>query len=51
MATLNPDINGDRRDMLRWVSERNAHIPVSELEFLIGIPPSTSDDDEWESCR
>ena len=52
MAALNPNIDGDRKDMLKWISERNAHIPMSELEFLIGIPPFASDDDdEWESCR
>jgi len=50
MTPFNLDIDGDRKDMLKWISERNAHIPMSDLEFLIGIPPlATDDDDQWES--
>jgi len=48
MTALSMDIDGDRKDMLKWISERNAHIPMSDLEFLIGIPPlGSNDDDEW----
>ena len=32
-------------EFMKWVSERNAHIPMSEMEFLIGIPPFGNDDD------
>jgi len=46
---LNP--SSARFEFMKWVSERNAHIPMSELEFLIGIPPfGCEDDDEWEDC-
>jgi len=47
--TLNPA--SARLEFMKWVSERNAHIPMSEVEFLIGIPPyGGEDDDEWEDC-
>jgi len=38
-----------RFEFLKWVSERNAHIPISEMEFLIGLPSFElgGDDDEW----
>jgi len=25
-------------DMLQWMSERNAHVPISDLAFLLDIP-------------
>jgi hypothetical protein len=28
----------DRLEMLKWLSARNAHVPVSELAFLLGLP-------------
>lgn len=41
-------IDGDRMEMLKWISERNSHIPMSELRFMVGIPPFGPDDeDEW----
>jgi len=49
MTALKLDLEGDRKDMLKWISARNAHIPMAELEFLIGIPPFSSDDDEWSN--
>jgi len=36
-------INGDRMEMLKWVSERNAHIPLSNLAFMLDLaedPPT-----------
>ncbi|HXH65156.1 MAG TPA: hypothetical protein VNH42_06595 [Mariprofundaceae bacterium] len=27
----------DRLEMLKWLSARNAHIPVSELAFMLGL--------------
>jgi len=35
------DTTIDRFALLKWISERNAHIPMSDLEFLIGISPFT----------
>lgn len=29
----------DRLEMLKWLSARNAHVPISELAFLLGLPP------------
>ena len=38
-----------RFEFLKWVSERNTHIPISELEFLIGMPTfAMEDDSEFE---
>jgi hypothetical protein len=28
----------DSLEMLKWLSARNAHVPVSELAFLLGLP-------------
>jgi len=47
MASINHDIDSDRNDMIKWISGRHSHIPTSEVEFLIGIPPFGMDDDEW----
>jgi len=48
MSLLGLSIDGDRMEMLKWVSERNSHIPISELKLLVGIPPFDPDeDDEW----
>ncbi len=36
-------INGDRMEMLRWVSERNVHVPLSDLAFMLDLvedPPT-----------
>jgi len=27
----------ERKDLLRWISERNRHVPVSELAFMLGV--------------
>jgi hypothetical protein len=48
VSLLSLSIDGDRLEMLKWISERNSHIPISELKFLVGIPPFDSEeDDEW----
>ena len=47
MTSLTHDLDSDRNDMIKWISERNSHIPMSEMEFLIGIPPFDLDEDEW----
>ncbi|ATX78507.1 hypothetical protein Ga0123461_0054 [Mariprofundus aestuarium] len=47
LDALNPD--SARFEFMKWVSEHNAHIPISELEFLIGIPAlGTEDECEFE---
>ncbi|MDQ6993643.1 MAG: hypothetical protein Q9M31_09210 [Mariprofundus sp.] len=33
------DISIDRVELLKWISERNMHIPMCDLAFLIGISP------------
>ncbi len=30
-------ISSDRMEMLKWVSERNVHIPLSDLAFMLGL--------------
>ncbi len=55
MSLLNLNMDADRMEMLKWISERNTHIPMSELRFLVGIPPFGPDeedkwgDDDWVS--
>lgn len=36
----------DRMEMLKWLSARNAHLPVSELAFLLGLPLAADHQDE-----
>jgi len=52
-------INDDRMDMLKWVSERNQHVPLSELTYMLGlseeVAPGTEvaedlDTGLYESC-
>ena len=33
--------NLNRLDMLQWVSERNHHIPVTDLAFMLDITEDT----------
>jgi len=35
--TLTREVRNDL-EMLQWMSERNAHVPVSDLAFLLDIP-------------
>ena len=48
---LHPD--DARMDFLKWVSERNTHISMEMLQFLIDIPELPDDDfagedDDWD---
>lgn len=50
----NHNLSDDRTDMQKWISHRNIYIPMSEMEFIIGIPPfdfneedHTWIDDKW----
>jgi len=42
---LNPD--SDRLELLKWISNRNADIPLPLLEFLVDTPPHVPDDDDF----
>jgi len=33
-----------RMEFIKWVSQRNTHIPISEIEFLIGNTPNDEND-------
>lgn len=44
MRTERVNSNAAREEFIRWVLKRNADIPMSEIEFLIGPPPVNSDD-------
>ena len=46
MNIFNQDLDADRNDMLKWISNRNIHIPMSEADFLLGIPPLDLDEDD-----
>jgi len=30
-------LQSERMDMLRWVSERNMHVPLTDLAFMLGM--------------
>jgi len=30
-------LQGDRMEMLKWVSERNLHVPLSDLAFMLDM--------------
>lgn len=53
-AMLNFDHeNGiDRMEMLKWISERNRHVPATDLAFMLGVsllePDDEDDDFDWE---
>ena len=48
MTTLALDPRSDRFEFLKWVSDRNAHIPMSELEFLLDIGgPLDEENGDW----
>jgi len=47
--------NQERMEMLKWVSERNLHMPISELAFMFDInddfiSDSNIDDEEFEAA-
>ncbi len=35
--SLNELIGNDQMEMLKWVSERNLHVPLSELAFMLDM--------------
>jgi len=45
-------LHGDRMEMLKWVSERNLHVPLSDLAFMLGLSDDTltGDANEPESA-
>ncbi len=47
MDALVMPVRGERLEFLKWVSERNTHIPLSLLEFLIDTP-YVPDEDEFD---
>lgn len=38
MTTM--DLARNHSALLKWISERNTHIPRADLEFLLGISPA-----------
>ena len=40
MAVMNVDNIESKLEMLKWISEKNTHIPLAELAFLLDIPAS-----------
>ncbi|MDX8407705.1 MAG: hypothetical protein R8L58_04895 [Mariprofundaceae bacterium] len=50
MSTLARHASGERVEFLKWVSERNSHVPMSLLEFLIDTPPYIPEDDDFSGC-
>ncbi|WP_167632038.1 hypothetical protein [Mariprofundus ferrooxydans] len=46
MTTL--ETKTERFELMKWISERNAHIPMSDLAFLMGISAFEDQHDEAE---
>jgi len=42
---LNP--YSDRLELLKWIGNRNSHVPLPLLEFLVDTPPHVPDDDDF----
>jgi len=44
-------LHGDRMEMLKWVSERNLHVPLSDLAFMLDMngEPMSGDTSEAEN--
>jgi hypothetical protein len=36
-------MNDDRMEMLKWVSERNLHVPLSDLAFMLDLNENALD--------
>jgi len=34
---LHDELYQDRMEMLKWVSERNVHVPLSDLAFMLDL--------------
>jgi len=43
--SFNQSNNQERMEMLKWVSERNLHMPISELAFMFDINDNFISDD------
>jgi hypothetical protein len=41
----------DKMEMLRWLSQRNAHMAPSELAFLLDIPMTESNENDARERR
>ncbi|MDQ6998885.1 MAG: hypothetical protein Q9M17_09245 [Mariprofundus sp.] len=39
MNSEKPNVSSAREEFINWVLKRNADIPMSEIEFLIGPDP------------
>ncbi len=37
-------LESERKALLRWISERNRHVPLSELAFMLGLPEGGEDE-------
>lgn len=52
MLNFNHEYGIDRVEMLKWISERNRHVPATDLAFMLGIPlpdeEENDDDFDWE---
>ncbi len=44
--SLNELIGNDRVEMLKWVSKRNLHVPLSELAFMLDMDDDMLFDNE-----
>jgi len=58
--SFNQSTNQERIEMLKWVSERNLHMPISELAFMFDLNDDLISDDyigddefdaSLEACR
>lgn len=42
----------DHVEILQWISKQQGHIPVADMEFMMGLPPCDHSDDDhsynWE---
>lgn len=38
MAITYSDLAEDKLEMLKWLSEKNRHVPLSELAFMLDVP-------------
>lgn len=39
----------DRLEMLKWVSKRNMHVPISDLAYMLGLNENVLDQGELET--
>lgn len=41
----------DHMEMLKWISERNRHMPATDLAFMLGVSPQEADDEDDDFDR